>query len=75
MNTNRPNPGIRMAPITRNGTPPESAYLRKIRALIESGAVAEIGETEIHVAHDRNCAIHIQKACNCDCEVTLKTQR
>ena len=78
MKTNRPNPhGIRIAPITRNGNPPESAYLRKIRALIESGSVPESGASEIHVAHDKNCALHlgIGKPCNCDPDVSVRAKR
>jgi hypothetical protein len=58
----------------KGGLVTEPNYVRKLRAMIESGQIqtAAGGAVVVDVAHDSWCAIFKGKRCDCDPEIRVR---
>jgi hypothetical protein len=52
---------------------PEHNYLKKLRAMIATGALpCDVGLHRLTVAHDDWCGVFQQQRCNCDPDIRLR---
>lgn len=50
-------------------------YMRRISKAVEKGIIDVGAMAHAFVAHDSDCGIYAEKDCDCDPDITIKTQQ